>query len=97
MTIEQAEADWEDLRGYVRKKCDQHGLRYDEPTEHFRYVYLYECLSGDFSYPQQAYAIQADAALCLRFWSDKYRLMRGASKELDRFLIDRINEARRGA
>lgn len=92
MTTKEAQEWWEEVQAYSRSKV---GASYREPSTHERNAYLYECLSGDGVYRTEMRELEKPAYR-LHFWTDKFRTLRGVNSELDAFLINQINAARRG-
>lgn len=99
MTIAEAEAAWDEHILWVMNKLQHHGL--EEPTDaaHMRFkheTFVYEQLTGDFVLGSE-YGFWRDAKGRLFWWSKKlkeYRIC--ADPELNKYLIQKIQEARNG-
>jgi len=95
VTREDAEQAYHDLTVWVNWKMICMGLDYQEPSKWYHDIYVYEELSGDCICPMGQKAVSP--AEQLKLWTLKYQEFRSlGNQELNGFLIDRINEIRRG-
>lgn len=92
--LAEALADWLADQAWVRQRMSAEGLEYREPEGTAKDINLYVRLSGDHESSRWAGAPVDEV---LKLWIRKYQEFRHlGNTELNQFLIDRINAARRG-
>lgn len=90
--------DWNELQASLEKKCAAAGVPYKHPTNQARNIYLFEAMTGEFVEPSVRRSVEEDPVVRLSFWSNKFLEYKSSvlNTELVSWLVDRVNEARRG-